>query len=175
LYKGIKGNQACKPETSVQEVPATAAQQAVGSLGIGSIFLSLAIVSVPLALFSGVLLALVFRYRITQSTSPFSDLRLANGENDSLYYYVNFPAARLIFVASWSSSVAPTLVSFVMALSLFPTASKLFKNSKAQNGTRRLPTPYQVRCDLFVLHFKNCPEILIINSMLCSLASRAAN
>jgi hypothetical protein len=142
-----------------------AAQKPVGSLGVGSILLSLAVVSVPLALFSGALLTLVVHFPVVQPTPPFSDLQLTDGENYEAYYYVNFPSTRLVFIASWSSSIAPTLVSFLMALSLFPTAKTLYKNSKLETGKRLLPTPCQVGATILVPYsYELCKQILIQNS-----------
>ena len=63
----------------------------------------------PMMLFTAIIIGLVFRYRVTARQCAFSEF-CSQGEVDgdvdyAKYYYVDFPAAQLVFIASWSSTV----------------------------------------------------------------------
>ncbi len=124
--------------------------------GFKTITCFFAAVFFPLIAFSIVILWLIFHYRVQPVLSSQLDLQTAPNENDAAYYYVNFPATQLLFITSWSSTVAPILVGFIMTLSLFPISKKLFEVSLSDN-LRQLPTPYQVlnisHFDLLVLKY----------------------
>lgn len=111
--------------------------------GLRTIVFLFFVIFLPLIAFSVVILYLIFHYRVLPETRLTSDLQTAANEDDADYYYVNFSSTRLLFVTSWSSTVAPMLVGLVMTLSLFPVSRKLFKLSLADNPAR-LPTPQQV-------------------------------
>ncbi|CZR63653.1 uncharacterized protein PAC_13550 [Phialocephala subalpina] len=113
-------------------------------VGLKTISFLFALVFLPLIAFSVVILYFIFHYRVApeNSRSTSSDLQTTPNENHASYYYVNFSATTLLFITSWSSTVAPMLVGMIMTLSLFPISKKLFKLSLSDNP-RRLPTPNQ--------------------------------
>ncbi|KAF8847558.1 hypothetical protein BDZ45DRAFT_733530 [Acephala macrosclerotiorum] len=112
--------------------------------GLKTISFLFALVFFPLIAFSIVILWFIFYYRVIteRSRSASSDLQTTPNENHASYYYINFSATTLLFITSWSSTVAPMLVGMIMTLSLFPISKKLFKLSLSDNP-RRLPTPNQ--------------------------------
>jgi hypothetical protein len=132
-----------KVESSVSAEQSQAENPRIEKADIKCIVVLLGLVSIPLIVFSVVILWLVFHFRIFPSSSPLSDLQTVPNESDKSYYYVNFSATRLIFIASWSSSIAPMLVAFIMTLSLFPISKALFRLFQSGH-TKQLPTPYQV-------------------------------
>ncbi|KUJ08198.1 uncharacterized protein LY89DRAFT_789039 [Mollisia scopiformis] len=123
-----------------QTPPAYISHRRVGLKTISFLF---ACIFLPLIAFSIVILWLIFHYRVTpDNSSSFPDLQAGPNENEGPYYYVNFSATQILFIASWSSTVAPISVGAVMTLSLFPISRKLFQISLSQS-LQRLPTPYQ--------------------------------
>jgi hypothetical protein len=111
------------------------------------IFLSLAIVTMPMLLLSGVILALVFHYRVAHNNAPFEDLHLPEAEDEPGIYYVDLNATFLVFIASWSSTVAPMLASFVLILAAYPICREYLNEARA-NRTEELLTPYQLALTL---------------------------
>lgn len=112
------------------------------------------VLSIPLLALSAVLLALVFKHQVnsdpplfdigTDQTIPFIDNKgTSDFAADGNAYYVNYDATRLITVASWSSTVAPLLPGFVLALLSFPIAKQMLDGSTAQRRSQSLTTPYQ--------------------------------
>ncbi|KAF3932207.1 hypothetical protein ABW20_dc0109670 [Dactylellina cionopaga] len=87
---------------------------------------------------SGLLLGLVFIYRITGSS-----LIVVDGEPEAGAYFVKISATSFTTVASWSSSLAPLLPGLIMTLAFFPVASKIRTYSITQDRAQ-LPTPYQL-------------------------------
>jgi hypothetical protein len=96
------------------------------------------VICVPLLVFSIVLLGLVFKYRVGHVASEGSEI-------PGRFYLVDFPAARLIFVSSWSNSIAPRLMGVATALYLFSLTKALIRKSSSSSlTTTELPTPYQL-------------------------------
>ena len=66
----------------------------------------------PMILFTAIIIGLVFRYRVTAHQCAFPEFCSQGGLDDDVdyakYYYVDFPAAQLVFIASWSSTVRKT-------------------------------------------------------------------
>jgi hypothetical protein len=118
---------------------------------ISEIALSSALVVIPMLVFSTSLLGLVFHYRVTHNGSNFGNLNLAGTEDESGVYYVDLSATLLIFIASWSSSLAPLLAGFVLTLASYPIARKFLKDARRES-VRNLPTPYQLA---LILRFLN--------------------
>jgi hypothetical protein len=110
------------------------------------IFLAFAIIFLPLTILSGVLLGLIFYYRVVPNNSLSSTkLQLPQGSdasNDS-FYLVDFSATKLTTVASWTSSVASLLPGFVMTLLSYPASSRILKASKDESAAS-LMTPFQL-------------------------------
>lgn len=101
-----------------------------------------AIVGFPIFCFTIVLITLVFVYRVTaNSPHPFSrEPPRKVGHN---YLLVDFSATRLVFIASWSSTLAPMLLGSLMALWHIPTVCKVASDTALDN-VKELPTPYQL-------------------------------
>src|SRR2546423_4653272 len=61
---------------------------------------SFSIVTIPMFLFTGFLLGLVYHYRITHNDVSFETLQVAGTTDEAGIYYVNLSATILIFIAS---------------------------------------------------------------------------
>lgn len=65
----------------------------------------------PMVAFTATILAMVLGYKYSTVECAHADFcstsknMSINGTADTQYYYVDFPAARLVFIASWSSTV----------------------------------------------------------------------
>ena len=74
-----------------------------------NIILLCLLITMPMAAFTATILWLVFRYKIDHMQCAYQELcpkdGLNNSTNNANNYYVDFPATRLIFIASWSSTV----------------------------------------------------------------------
>jgi hypothetical protein len=98
------------------------------------------LVSIPLFIFSVVLLGLVSHFRVSHGHVPYSNLDFPGSQDEARVYYMDFSATRLIFVASWSSSLALALVGFALTIS-FPIAHNYLQHTREQRKTGLL-TPY---------------------------------
>ena len=106
------------------------------------ILISFAVMTVPMTLFSAVLLSLIYHYRITQNGSSSSNLAFEGTNPDGDAIYVNFSATIITTVASWCSTVAPLLLTFALTLASYPAAQSLFSDSQ-KGRVDSLPTPHQ--------------------------------
>ena len=104
---------------------------------------SFVVVTIPMLLFTAVLLGLIFYYRVSHNTPPFDNLLVAGAQDEASVYYVNIEATFLIFISSWSSSVAPILTASVVSLAAYPIARKFLQEARAHQP-QLLPTPYQL-------------------------------
>jgi hypothetical protein len=111
---------------------------------------------VPMIAFTIVTLWLIFHYRIGVTTCPFPQLCLQHSElnisryNFAVYYYIDYPAAQLAFIASLSSSLSFTLVGALMATFSYTSARQLLRLSvKKKNNC---PTPYNTSMLLRILN-----------------------
>jgi len=111
------------------------------------ILLSFAIITIPMLAFAGVLLGLVFHYRVTHNSPPYEHLQLEGTRDEPGIYYVDLNATFIVFIASWSSSVAPMLASFILVLAAYPICRQYLGQARA-NLTRELLTPYQLALTL---------------------------
>jgi hypothetical protein len=100
-------------------------------------------VVLPITLLSGVLVGLVWGYRVVPEQGLFPYSSNANQTTGSTWILVDYSATRLVFVASWLSTLAPTLASFVMVLWSLPIAQAMRAASVASDAGH-LPTPYQL-------------------------------
>ncbi|KAK5046416.1 hypothetical protein LTR84_008219 [Exophiala bonariae] len=102
---------------------------------VQSILTPTVIICVPIVLLAGALLALVLIFRVNPKpvSQPASDRKSES----------NQPAARLVFVASFLSTVAPLLGSYIMALIALPVSRDLEVASR-NSEYLKLPTPYQM-------------------------------
>ncbi|KAF2005420.1 hypothetical protein P154DRAFT_616245 [Amniculicola lignicola CBS 123094] len=122
------------------------------------------VIVVPMVAFTIVILALVFANQLHDDECPYAELcsRESNHTRNSPYYYVNVPAARLAFVASWSSTIAFSLVSLLMSLFSYTVAWQLVSYSKSAEHVSILPTPYQMS---FLVRFLNA-EVLAFTDII---------
>jgi hypothetical protein len=102
------------------------------------------VVTIPMVVFSAILLGLVFSHQVIIGATPFDQLKPVHSalEDASGAYLVDINATSLIFIASWSSSLAPTLVGFVLALYTYPVAQNYIGQAKNRIPSGLL-TPYQ--------------------------------
>ncbi|KAL2066479.1 hypothetical protein VTL71DRAFT_2550 [Oculimacula yallundae] len=108
----------------------------------GDIAFAFSLMTIPMSLFSALLLGLIFHFRVTPSTST-SDLQLPDTPTHDSVIYVNTSATTLTTVASWSSTLAPILVGCAITLISYPVAKQIM--TAGQSGrTEKLPTPFQL-------------------------------
>lgn len=67
-------------------------------------------------------------------------------------YYVDYPAARLVFLGSLSSTISFSLVGVLMAIYSYSIACELLSVSQARDDLGALPDPYQTSMLLRVLN-----------------------
>lgn len=97
----------------------------------------------PICLLSGLLIGLVWGYQVKTDKSLFRSSESANSNSGSTYVLVDYSATRLVFLASWLSTTAPILASFVMVLWSLPIAQTL-RVASVELDAAHLPTPYQL-------------------------------
>ena len=115
------------------------------------ILLACTIITLPMITLSGLLLGLILRNQVSRNSSISKDLNIPQAvDSDNAAYLVKFSATRLITIASWTSSVAPLLPTFIMTLLSYPAAHRIMSSSQI-NRTSSLPTPYQLNLMLGLL------------------------
>ncbi|KAK7179762.1 hypothetical protein PSPO01_14154 [Paraphaeosphaeria sporulosa] len=124
------------------------------------IFLACGIVVIPMIAFTIAIIWVVFVNLINENHCPYPELcpgRDILNASSKHYYYVDYPAARLMFISSWSSTVSLSFVSMLMTLFGYLIASQMLHTSSTDQSTR-LPSPYQtsilmrvLNADLFAL------------------------
>lgn len=110
---------------------------------VREILFAFAAMTLPMIIFTGLLLGLIFHLRITQNEFASKDLAFDFDKDQSSAYFVRISATTLVTVASWSSTIAPILVGFAISLVSFPVAKGLMTAS-AKTDTTQLPTPFQL-------------------------------
>jgi hypothetical protein len=129
------------------------ARKANGSTRIGGqygdILWSFFVMALLLMVFSAVLLGMVITHRVPPNASAFPRLRLPSegSSGGGGVIYVDLNATFLIFIASWSSRLAPSLAGFAVALASYPAARRYLQTVR-QGDARRLLTPYQLALTL---------------------------
>ncbi len=112
------------------------------------IFFSIFVAAVLMTIFSVVLLGMVFRHRVKRNSEVSPRLRdNASKSTDVNVVFVNLNATLLIFIASWSSSLAPSLAGFMVSLASYPVAGDYLRILR-QGNPRELLTPYQLALTL---------------------------
>ncbi|KAK0127663.1 hypothetical protein ONS96_007184 [Cadophora gregata f. sp. sojae] len=108
----------------------------------GDILFAFSLMTIPMSIFSALLLGLIFYFKVTPNDSASPDFRLGQPSQDSVIY-VDISATTLTTVASWSSTIAPILVGCAITLISYPVAKQILR--AGQSGkTDRLPTPFQL-------------------------------
>ncbi|KIX05760.1 uncharacterized protein Z518_03732 [Rhinocladiella mackenziei CBS 650.93] len=107
-----------------------------------TILLPSATIVLPMAFLVAGLLALIFGYRVKSDNSLFDQVSNSDALSNHAVVLVNYSATRIVFVASWASTLAPLLAGFIMNLASFQAALVMYH---ASSGTDQhdLPTPYQ--------------------------------
>jgi hypothetical protein len=102
-----------------------------------------AAVCLPVSLVEAALIGLVLKFQITPTPTLFPNTGNSTYGLDNGYILVRFSATRLVFLASWLSTMAPMLACFVMALWSLQVA-RAIKTASNNASFRYLPTPYQM-------------------------------
>ena len=116
-----------------------------GKTRIKSLLWPVLAITVPIALLSAALLGLVFGYRVRTQPSLFvpDAGRYQDIHRHNSYVLVDYPATRLVFAASFLSTLAPMLGSFIMVLWSLRIAQSM-RTASAELQYTHLPTPYQL-------------------------------
>jgi len=111
------------------------------------------LVTTPMLSSSLVILYIVYSKLITSNCPDEELCRGSNSANSTSRnaYHVDYPAARLAFISSWSSTVSFALISFLMAFSAYINAAELLGASE-RGEQDLLPTPHQMSTLLRVLN-----------------------
>jgi hypothetical protein len=124
------------------------------SLVTPSMLLAIASISVPLGLFSVLLIYFVYANRLHHSPS----ISGLNAEQDEPgVYYVNFPATKLVLLSSFSSTAAPIVTGYFMNLLSYSISRRLVMLSEA-GSIRNLPTPHQL--GFLIISLDGSPSVL---------------
>jgi hypothetical protein len=129
------------PGLQAREVDVVAEEHPRMSGRLIDIWTAFSIVTIPMLVFSAVLLALVYKYRVTHASNTNENLKSSATSDEAGVYYVNLSATVLIFISSWSSSLGPLLLGFLMTLASYPLARHYWSEVREQKPT--LPTPFQ--------------------------------
>jgi hypothetical protein len=133
------------------------------------ILLHCLIVTTPMLAASLVILYVVYA-NLTASTCPSNELcpglDLINATSKS-DYYINFPAARLAFISSASSTVSFALIGFMMAFAAYVNANALLHASE-KDDQESLPSPHQMSLLLRILN----AELLVLWDLALSQVKR---
>ncbi|KAF2442235.1 hypothetical protein P171DRAFT_487485 [Karstenula rhodostoma CBS 690.94] len=113
------------------------------------------VVTTPMLVSSLVILYIVYANLVTPSCAS-KELCPATGlvnTTSRAFYYIDFPAAQLAFVSSWSATVSFALDGFLMAFASYANANALLRASEGGEQDD-LPTPHQMSVLLRVLNAK---------------------
>jgi len=137
-------------------------------LGTWKITFLCALTIVPMLAFTATLLWLIFDNLIEPDKCPFPELcpftNNATKIDKATTYTVDYDAARLVFIASWSSSLSFTLIAVIMTVYGYITAQQWLRLSKSTPGRASTsPTPYQTSVLLRILN----AEYLILLTLIC--------
>jgi hypothetical protein len=114
------------------------------------ILFAFGVLTVPMLIFSALLLGLIYHFRIVHNSFVSSNLRLNTTHDESNVIYVRLSATTLTTIASWSSTVAPILVGCAVTLISYPVARGILLAGQ-DNKPKDLPTPYQLSLMLRML------------------------
>lgn len=108
----------------------------------GDILFAFSLMTIPMSIFSALLLGLIFYFKVTPSESGSTDLQVDLPIQGNVIY-VDISATTLTTVASWSSTIAPILVGCAITLISYPVAKQILRAGQTRR-TDRLPTPFQL-------------------------------
>lgn len=122
---------------------------------LGKILWGCALVVIPMIAFTIVILALVFSNIVDDFKCPHVEIcpesPLVNTTSRS-HYYIDCPAARLVWISSFSSTVSFVLVGIIMTMFAYHSAAQLLHASSQPNAPERLLSPYQTSLLIRVLN-----------------------
>lgn len=95
-----------------------------------------------MSLLIAALFGLIFGYRVKSDNSLFPQVSNSHLLGNRGVFLVNYSATRIVFVASWASTMAPLLAGFIMNLHSFQAALMMTRSSSGYDQ-HDLPTPYQ--------------------------------
>jgi hypothetical protein len=101
------------------------------------------IITFPIALLCGVLLGMIYGYRVRSEPSLFSTINDEQLNAPHGYLLINYSATRLVIIASFISTLAPILAGSIMLLWTFPIAQSM-RIASSTSQYSQLPTPYQL-------------------------------
>ncbi|KAK0762899.1 hypothetical protein N5P37_004423 [Trichoderma harzianum] len=116
---------------------------------IKDIALAFAVSVLPLLAFSGLLLGLLFWYRVIPHGRNDPRLPDENPQKKSIVF-ISLSATVFTTVGSWSSTVAPLSLPFILTIASYPASRLMMRASDGKEG-RKLPTPYQIALILRVM------------------------
>lgn len=104
-------------------------------------------------LISSIVIVYIVYTNLVNPTCTSEELCTASSLNTTskAFYYIDFSAAQLAFVSSWSATVSFALVGFLMAFVSYANASALLKASEGEEQDN-LPSPHQMSVLLRVLN-----------------------
>lgn len=135
------------PGTDEAEMRPTKTKEAMQGK-YSTISLHAAILIIPMLLLPTILLGLIYHYKVASRNDTLPGLDLPGGAVENGIIFVDYSATRLIFIASWSSSLASILAGSFLALVSFTASQSLRPNSI---DVRSNPTPYQLALILTML------------------------
>jgi hypothetical protein len=125
------------------------------------IILACGLALIPMLAFTLTFLGLVFSRSVKQNAEcapgyeelcPASLSFNTTAGVSSANYYVDYPAARLVFLGSLSSTISFSLVGVLMAIYSYSIACELLSVSQARDDLGALPDPYQTSMLVRVLN-----------------------
>lgn len=117
------------------------------------IFVHCLIVTTPMVVSSLIILGIVYSNIVTSDCAS-QELCPGSGAiniTSASFYFVDFSAARLAFISSWSATVSFALVGFLMAFASYANAASLLRASE-RDDQDDLPSPHQMSVLLRVLN-----------------------
>jgi hypothetical protein len=128
------------------------------------------LVTIPMVAFTTTILWLIFGNMLNETACPYPELcpnlSGTNGTDFRNNYYVDFPATRLVFIASWSSSLSLALGAALMSIYSYAIAAQFRQISEFDQPTNRLPTPYQMT---LIFHVLNAELMTLLNLVMLKL------
>lgn len=106
---------------------------------LGLIVFNFLLVLLPMTAFSAAFLWLIYHNRVGHTPNSNSQLAFPSGRDEPGVFYVDISAATLVFIASWSSTIANTLTTCVVGLPGYPLAALLRQQyNRGRLGTGEL-------------------------------------
>lgn len=106
------------------------------------VWVSVASAAVPLLVFVCLFLYIVVAYQVSPAVPGVSYFNAQEYSTGSPAFFVDFSATKLATIASWASSVATLIPSFVMTLYSYQLANDFLHAQEANPS--QLPSPYQL-------------------------------